>query len=179
MVTAKREHIDAYEIEKLKPWERNPKVHTNDQLNHLAASIKQFGFVDPLIIDTEGLIIGGHGRYLAAKALGLTHLPVVMLHDLTEVEKKALNVVLNSITLETTFDADMLDGILTELDEEISLADFGIELEPDADETPKEKELFATNDLEKLLIINCTDERQQQSLFAELSERGIKCKIIG
>ena len=172
--------VEGYDIASLKMWAGNPKLHTDEQLNHIVASIRAFGFVEPILIDEAGLIIGGHGRYLAAKAMGLTQLPVVIIKGLNDSQKRALNIALNQTTLETQFDQTVLEEFLAEVSD-VDLGELGIEFDFTTEEQAEAlpKKLFGTNNEEKMLVVTCDDEAQQQSLFAEFSERGIKCKIIG
>ena len=73
----------------LKPYERNARVHSNKQIRQIAASIEQFGWTNPVLIDGEGRIIAGHGRVEAAKLLGIEQVPTIRIEDLNEAEKRA------------------------------------------------------------------------------------------
>jgi DNA modification methylase len=99
----------------LKPAKYNPRKISPAQLEQLERSIRQFGFVDPIIANRNGTVIGGHQRLKAAKRVGLEVVPVVYV-DLDEVREKALNVALNKIAGE--WDEPQLARILTELDQE-------------------------------------------------------------
>ena len=72
------------------PYEKNAKKHDETQINNVAESIRQYGFVQPLVIDKDGVIVIGHCRALAAKKLGLKEVPCVCVEDLTEEQVKAL-----------------------------------------------------------------------------------------
>lgn len=71
------------------PYVNNSRTHSDDQINQVAASINEFGFTNPVLIDGEGMIIAGHGRVMAAKKLGVDEVPCIVLDDLTEAQKKA------------------------------------------------------------------------------------------
>ena len=75
-------------IENIKPYEKNAKKHPKKQVEQIAKSIKEFGFNQPIVIDKKGVIIVGHGRYEAAKLLGLSDVPVIEV-ELTEEQAKA------------------------------------------------------------------------------------------
>lgn len=75
--------------DRLQPYARNPRTHSEEQINALAASIARFGFTNPILVDEARGVIAGHGRLLAAKRLGLKKVPVVVLDHLTEVERRA------------------------------------------------------------------------------------------
>ena len=78
-------------IDKLKPYERNARTHSDAQVEKIAKSIKEFGFINPVLIDGNFGIIAGHGRVLGAKKLGMTEVPCLFVEDLTKAQKKAYN----------------------------------------------------------------------------------------
>jgi ParB-like chromosome segregation protein Spo0J len=82
-------HIQMWLVDKLIPWARNPRTHSDAQVAQIAASIAEFGFNNPILVDTKAGIIAGHGRLLAARTLGLTEVPVIVLDHLTEAQKRA------------------------------------------------------------------------------------------
>jgi hypothetical protein len=82
-------HIEMWLIDKLIPWARNPRTHSDAQVAQIAASIDEFGFNNPILVDTKAGIIAGHGRLLAARKLGLTEVPVIVLDHLSESQKRA------------------------------------------------------------------------------------------
>ncbi len=73
------ERIALWPVDKLVPYDRNPRTHSAEQIGQIAASIAEFGFVNPILVDTTAGIIAGHGRLQAAKQLGLAQVPVVVL----------------------------------------------------------------------------------------------------
>lgn len=77
------------DISEIKEYENNSKEHPEWQISQIANSIERFGFNDPIAIDENNIIIEGHGRYLAAKKLGLNKIPCIQLKELKEEEKKA------------------------------------------------------------------------------------------
>src|SRR5258706_10919892 len=81
--------IEIWLIEKLVPYERNPRTHSEEQITQIAASIAQFGFVNPVLVDKDAGIIAGHGRLRAALKLGLDRVPVIVLDHLTPAQRKA------------------------------------------------------------------------------------------
>lgn len=74
----------------LKPYLRNARVHSRKQIAQIIASIRAFGFTNPILCDGEGNIIAGHGRLLAAKEMGLEQIPVIILEGLSDAQKRAL-----------------------------------------------------------------------------------------
>src|SRR5580704_379289 len=76
-------HIQLWLIDKLIPFARNPRTHSEAQIAQIAASIAEFGFNNPILVDTKAGIIAGHGRLLAARKLGLSEVPVIVLDHLS------------------------------------------------------------------------------------------------
>ena len=126
-------------IKDIRPYKNNAKKHDETQINNVAESIKQYGFVQPIVIDKDGVIVIGHCRALAAKKLGLKEVPCVCVEDLTEEQVKALRIVDNKSN-ESEWDFDILPDELAELD----LSDFDFTFGID-----DEEEDFDENDLER------------------------------
>jgi len=84
--TTRFEQVD---INKLVPYARNARTHSKEQILQLRASLREFGFVNPVLVDKEFNIIAGHGRIMAAKEEGLKEIPCVFVEHLTEAQKKA------------------------------------------------------------------------------------------
>jgi len=110
--------------DKLIPYALNSRTHSESQVAQIAASIKEFGFLNPIIIDGENGIIAGHGRVLAAKKLGMTELPVVEANHLTEAQRKAYIIADNRLALNAGWDTEALSAELSHLQE----LDFDIDL---------------------------------------------------
>ena len=116
----------------LVPYDRNTKKHDKTQINNVAESIKQYGFVQPIVIDKDNVVVIGHCRLLAAKQLNMKEVPCVCVEDLTEEQVKALRIVDNKSN-ESEWDFDFLADELAELDLINFDFSFGI---PDYDELP-------------------------------------------
>lgn len=111
-------------VNDLIPYANNSRTHSEEQINQVASSIKEFGFTNPLLIDQEGGIIAGHGRVLAAKKLDRTEVPCIILRGLTEAQKKAYVIADNQLALNSGWDLDMLKLEIEHLEE----MDFDIDL---------------------------------------------------
>lgn len=85
-------------VETLKPYERNAKLHSEAQVEKIAKSIREFGFLSPCLIDTEGNVIAGHGRIMAAKTLGMETVPCVYIEGLTDAQRRAYILADNRLT---------------------------------------------------------------------------------
>lgn len=105
------------EVDRLIPYARNARTHSPAQVQQIAASIKEFGWTTPMLVDGENGIIAGHGRLAAAQLLGLKRVPVIELSDLSDAQKKALILADNKLALNAGWDLDMLKIELEELRE--------------------------------------------------------------
>lgn len=110
-------------IEDIKPYENNAKLHPKEQIEQIKKSIQEFGNNDPIAIDEENVIIEGHGRYEALKQLGYKEVECIRLSHLTEEQKKAYILIHNKLTMNTGFDFDILNEELEQI-ENIDMEDF-------------------------------------------------------
>jgi len=119
--------------ENLIPYANNSRTHSDDQINQVASSIKEFGFTNPVLIDEQGGIIAGHGRVMAAKKLGLAEVPTITLEGLTKAQLKAYVIADNKLALNSGWDVGLLSVELEALGElgfDVGLLGFGdVELE--------------------------------------------------
>lgn len=114
-------------IDKLIPYENNARTHSDEQIEKIAKSIKEFGFINPVLIDADFGIIAGHGRVLGAKKLGMTEVPCLFVEDLTEAQKRAYIIADNKLALDAGWDNEILIGeleALKDMDFDISLTGF-------------------------------------------------------
>ena len=111
------------ETENLIPYARNSRTHSDEQVSQIAASIREFGFLNPIIMDGDNGIIAGHGRVLAAQKLGMESLPCIEAAHLTDAQRKAYVIADNKLALNAGWDDELLR---VELDE---LGDMGFDLE--------------------------------------------------
>ena len=102
-------------VSDLIPDPRNARTHPKRQIDQLKASIQEFGFTNPILADPSGNIIAGHGRLQAARAIGLTEVPTIILSGLSEVQKRALRIADNKIALNAGWDLEILQLELGEL----------------------------------------------------------------
>ena len=100
--------LEHWSVERLKPYELNARTHSPEQVAQIAASIQEFGFTNPILVDGKDGIIAGHGRLMAAKDLGLKEVPVVVLDHLTPDQKRAYVLADNKLALNAGWDVDML-----------------------------------------------------------------------
>jgi DNA modification methylase len=100
--------IESLSIDTFIPYIRNSRTHSDAQVAQIAASIKEFGFTNPVLIDNEGVIIAGHGRLMAARKLAMTEVPCIRLGHLTKTQIKALVIADNRLALNAGWDNEML-----------------------------------------------------------------------
>ena len=144
--------IEIWLISRLVPYAKNARTHSPEQVAQIAASIVEFGFVNPILVDTNDGIIAGHGRLLAARQLGLTEVPVVVLDHLSETQRRAYILADNRLAMNAGWDETALAAELGDLaragveltligfsDEELeALLDDGVEPDQDvAEEIPE------------------------------------------
>ena len=122
--TRRYENVD---IDKLIPYERNARTHSAEQVEKIARSIKEFGFINPVLIDGDFGIIAGHGRVEGAKKLGMTKVPCLFVEDLSDEQKRAYIIADNKLALDAGWDDELLKmelAELKELDFDVSLTGF-------------------------------------------------------
>lgn len=112
------DHIELRSVDELIPYSKNARLHSEAQVAQIAASIIEFGFTNPVLIDGEKGIIAGHGRLMAAKKLGLKEVPVVILDHLSETQKKAYIIADNKLAENAGWDEEILASELADLKEE-------------------------------------------------------------
>ena len=166
----------------LVPYDKNAKKHDNRQINNVAESIKQYGFVQPIVIDRDGVIVIGHCRALAAKKLGMKEVPCVCVDDLTPEQVNALRLV-DYKSNESDWDFDLLADELPGLDLSAFDFDWGIENEdeygvdfslPDGDKPEICQMTFTLHAQQKELIeyaMTCVEDKITET-FGNTNKNG-------
>lgn len=108
--------LQSWPVTRLKPYDRNARTHSPEQVAQIAASIHEFGFTNPILVAQDGEIIAGHGRLLAAQDLGMTEVPVIVLGHLTPEQRRAYVIADNKLALNAGWDEELLRLELTRLD---------------------------------------------------------------
>jgi DNA modification methylase len=184
------DHIELKKVDELIPYSKNARLHSEAQVAQIAASIIEFGFTNPVLIDGEKGIIAGHGRLMAAKKLGLKEVPVVVLDHLSETQKKAYSIADNKLAENAGWDEEILASELADLkDENFNLDLIGFEdqelekifanlyekeNEQEAEEIPEpqEKPISKSGDVwllgkHKLICGDSTDQKTYQALLGD------------
>jgi site-specific DNA-methyltransferase (adenine-specific) len=134
--------VEQWPIDKLIPYAKNSRTHSEEQVAQIAASIKEWGFTTAVLVDESGSIIAGHGRLMAARKLGLTSLPVMVAKDWTDAQKRAYVIADNKLALNAGWDNDLLALELGEL------GDLGFDLELTG---------FTDEEIKALMPVDVTD----------------------
>ena len=116
--------IEYVPTEDLIPYINNSRTHSESQVKQIAASIREFGFTNPILIDEEQTIIAGHGRVMAAEVLSMPTVPCIRLSGLSEAQRKAYVIADNKLIINSEWNIDILQ---TEL-EQLMSTDFNLEL---------------------------------------------------
>jgi len=164
--------IEKLKIAELKQAEYNPRKMTNKQYEDLKSSLEKFGLVDPIIINSDNTVVGGHQRLRIMRELGAELVPTVRV-NLSKEDEKELNIRLNKNTGE--FDLDVLANNF-EVDE---LKDWGfkdIELGFNIDKI--EEDLSDKIELQYKIEVDVTSEKEQEQLYNDLTNKGYICRIL-
>jgi ParB-like chromosome segregation protein Spo0J len=176
-------------VTELIPYAGNAKVHDDAQVAQIAASIKQYGFNNPILVDETKMILAGHGRLDAARKLGLEEVPVIQLTHLSDIEKRAYILADNKIADNGDYDYEVLQNEIDRLTSEgIDLSEIGfsqLELESpfgegysdtlpepgDADMSDPSANVFG-------IIITVENEQSQAELLERMTGEGYRCKAL-
>ena len=167
-------------VKDLIPYERNTKKHDKPQINNVAESIKQYGFVQPIVIDKDNVVVIGHCRLLAAKQLKMKEVPCVCVEDLKEEQVKALRIVDNKSN-ESEWDFDILPDELDELDLSDFDFNFGIEDEEENEINEEihttERELEPYKYVHYLVTIETNEHDRYVDIMKKIEEMGATVKM--
>jgi ParB-like chromosome segregation protein Spo0J len=182
------QRIEHWPLDRLVPYDRNARTHSPEQVAQIAASIQEFGFTNPILVDGKDGIIAGHGRLQAARELAMATVPVVVLDHLTPAQKRAYVLADNKLALNAGWD----DALLAEEITALHLQDFDLsvlgwsdkelagildpdgidDLPPGADDPGKEYEQ------KYAVAVECADETEQERVYEDLTARGMTCRLL-
>jgi ParB-like chromosome segregation protein Spo0J len=183
--------IESLPIAGLIPYARNSRTHSGEQINQIAASIQEYGFTNPVLIDAQGGIIAGHGRVMAAQSLGLEDVPCIRLTHLSDAQKRAYIIADNKLALNAGWDEgilaqemqDLLDLDYSldtlgfgsnEIDQLLAGLDDNTEKNPGTPQAPagiQYQEKFA-------VLVECQSESDQERIYNQLTGLGLTCKVL-
>jgi ParB-like chromosome segregation protein Spo0J len=153
--------VEQWSVDKLVPYARNSRTHSDEQINQIAASIKEWGWTTPVLVDENGGIIAGHGRTLAAQKLKIKEIPVVVATGWSDAKKRAYVIADNKLALNAGWDNEMLALEIGEL------GDLGFDLDLIG---------FTPEEIEALSPIQLTDGLTDEDAIPEVPEVSITVK---
>jgi ParB-like chromosome segregation protein Spo0J len=171
-------------IADLIPYARNSRTHSDAQVAQIAASIREFGWTNPVLLDGKNGIIAGHGRVMAAQKLGETEVPTIELSHMDDNQKRAYIIADNKLALNAGWDEQMLAleiGDLKDAGYDLNLTGFDLnELQSmdEHDDVENDDINSPIDENRNLLMIECQGERELETLFEEMQQRGYECKIL-
>jgi ParB-like chromosome segregation protein Spo0J len=152
--------IEYVDINSIKPYKKNAKLHPEEQIEQIKKSIDMFGMNDPIGIWKDE-IVEGHGRLIACQELGMKEIPIIRLDHLTDEERKAYILAHNKLTMNSDFDIDILND---ELDNilNIDMKDFGFDtdivLDINDEDFLQDTEITKTKDKKEIICPNCGEK---------------------
>ena len=177
-------------VEALIPYARNSRTHSDEQVAQIAASIREFGFTNPVLVDNGGGIVAGHGRVMAARQLGMAEVPTVNVGWLNEQQRRAYVIADNQLALNAGWDDEALAAELLALDDsgfDVGLVGFSdADMErllglTDSNETGGQAGNSDTgiNYQEKFaVLVHCKNEDHQAQVYESLTAAGYVCKVL-
>ena len=177
--------IDMESVDALIPYAANSRTHSDEQVAQIAASIKEFGWTNPILIDGDNVIIAGHGRLLAARKLKMEEVPAIRIGHLSKAQQRALVIADNQLATNAGWDMDMLKAEIEALNfdsfdlellgfSDAELAKFLGEELPDFQKEGEEQIVDAVFEV----AVTCKNEAEQEQVFELLNEKGFKCRIL-
>ncbi len=167
--------IEMWPIKKVLPYANNAKQHPDKQLDQLSASIKKFGFVNPVLVDASGVLIAGHGRVASAQKLGLKKIPVIQLGYLSDADAKALRLSDNAIADRGIWSPELVELELSSLRAlNFDLAPLGLDSiefpELDEDITPTPPKAARSKTTIFVSVLNADVEKARKAIASALDK---------
>ena len=176
--------IEQVAVADLIPYASNSRIHSDAQIAQIAASIREFGWTNPILIDGDNGLIAGHGRLLAARKLGLEIVPAIVLDHLTKAQQRALVIADNQLALNAGWDMELLKAEI----EDLKLEDFDLALLGFDDkflygifndELPEQQEAQEQSvDAVFEVAVTCKNEDEQERVFEMMTAEGLQCRIL-
>ena len=177
------DNVERRKVADLIPYARNSRTHSAEQVAQIAASIKEWGWTVPVLIEPDGGIIAGHGRIMAAQKLGIDEVPCMVAEGWSEGQKRAYIIADNKLALNAVWDMDALKIEFQEIDDlgfNLELTGFDVAemtaLFDDPAEPEEPKDL--SEQAERFeVIIECSDEGEQERAYNHAQAGGFECRI--
>jgi len=177
--------IEMWPIDRLIPYSRNARTHSDDQIAKIAASIVEFGWNQPILVDEKHGIIAGHGRLFAAKTLLMDEVPVIVLTHMTEAQKRGYIIADNKLSDLAGWDHEILSLEMQDL----AAMDFDLELTGFSDAelatllgdevpAPQQEGDGTGKETNYKVVVQCVSELEQARLVKKLTDDGYECKPV-
>lgn len=167
----------------LTPYAKNARTHSATQIAEIAASIQQWGWTMPVLVDEAGIIIAGHGRVMAAAELGIDEIPVMVAAGWSDEQRRAYVIFDNKVALNASWDSELLALEISDLKSvgfDLGLTGFSKrEIDRNLkslEVTPAASEL--SDDLVFRVVVDCRDETHQAEMLERLEREGITCRAL-
>ena len=171
-------NIEYVKIKELQGYEFNTRTHSDEQVDQLVASIGEFGFTNPLLIDGERQIIAGHGRLAAATKIGMEDVPCIVLDHLTEAQRRAYVIADNKLALNAGWDDDLLKLELSALDQiGFDLSVVGFDDDELSDLKINDEDLDYSGKNQEIDVDDFDDEMIMKLKFSEEEYKKVKSKL--
>jgi ParB-like chromosome segregation protein Spo0J len=179
--------IEHLPTDTLVPYARNSRTHSPEQVAQIAASIREYGFTNPVLIDANNTLIAGHGRVMAAQHIGLPTVPAIRLAHLTDAQRRAYVIADNKLAENAGWDMATLAREVEDLQAdgyELDLLGFGADEltallgDPAPAPAPQEPDPGIKYQEKFAIIVDCKDEPHQQTVFETLQAQGYTCKVL-
>ena len=182
--------IVSRKVDDLIPYARNSRTHSDAQVAQIAASVREFGWTNPVLVDGENGIIAGHGRVLAARKLGMEEVPCIELAGLSDAQRRAYVIADNKLALNAGWDEDLLRleidalmsfGVTTDLlgFDEAEIAKLMRDTEQEDKGSAEEgKEKTLAEGINYQVIVQVPSETEQAQLLTRLEKEGYKCRAL-
>ena len=196
------QRIEIWPVDRLRPYDRNARTHSPEQVAKIAASLAEFGFVNPILVDSTDGIIAGHGRLMAAQQLGIPEVPVIVLDHLTDAQRRAYVLADNKLAELAGWDVEILADEINWLeadgydltvagftDEELS-AFLGDGVLPEGSKAadapggdgsaaqPAPAQGESKYREQYGVIVLCGTEADQEAVYNRLSDEGLTCRVV-
>ena len=166
--------VETWPIERIKPYERNARKIPQKAVDKVAASLKEYGWRQPIVVDEQGVILAGHTRRLGAIQNGWTEAPVHVAAGLSSKQQRAYRLMDNRSHEEASWDMELLAPELAEL----KAMDFDLGLTGFDETIDVKKEKHVKAHLSFAVIIDCTGEDQQTQLLDRFETEGLQCRAL-
>lgn len=172
--------VERWPLSRLRPYERNARTHSDEQVDQIVQSMREFGWTVPILVTEDGTVVAGHGRLEAAKRLGMTEAPVLVARGWTERQRRKYTIVDNRLAENSNWDRKLLGAeiaaLLDEQDNSIigfNKAQLTVLLNDDAKDTGPQ-----LGALQFSIVVKCRDEVQQAELIARFESEGLQCSAM-